>query len=337
MGGKPSSPQAPPPAVRRLLLDPASHDLSANTPTSTATAQRTFVGPDLALDWRGPVVGFYSVVADDGDLYDLNDHYSKPRSFCGVLVRSPVEAFINLAAFTVLLALTIAASLNLNTGAHSNNSNNSHNATVATPSESPPAQHIDWLTTVPKLVHLLFHSGVHVFPNFSPQDGLAHRKCVRIICGIVFGLARYVVMFVYAWRLGVPFFVAQLCVFAVMIRARFFGELVKTAVSYVAVTVAMCMQPGCSGMTWLVLLGTVLQLAGSGCFYLVGQCVGHYYKPWRREGDRRLLPYHVVADLGNALWMVATNYDPMGGAVAAALPFNVGLGARAVFPQCWWG
>ena len=55
------------------------------------------------LGWRGPVVGMYSVVVE-GELYDLQDHYSMPRVVPGTkcLVRSPVEAAINMVAFLVL-------------------------------------------------------------------------------------------------------------------------------------------------------------------------------------------------------------------------------------------
>ena len=143
-------------------------------------------------------------------------------------MRSPVESFINLAAFATLLALTIAA---------------------ATKHATP--QHIDWLTKFPKLVHLFFHSAIHIFPNISPEHGLAHRKCIRVMCGFVFGLARHVVMFVYAWRIGyVVCFGVQIFVFAIMLRARYVGELVKTATCYIyiAVSAIMRLQPGCSGM-----------------------------------------------------------------------------------------
>jgi hypothetical protein len=55
--------------------------------------------------------------------------------------------------------------------------------------------------------------------------------------------------------------------------------------------------------------GCVLQLTGSGAFYW--QCLrkGGVYKEWMREDERATLPYHCVADAGNALWMIATCYD----------------------------
>ena len=58
------------------------------------------------LGWRGPVVGMYSVVVE-GELYDLQDHYSMPRVVPGTkcLVRSPVEAAVNMIAFLVLAVL----------------------------------------------------------------------------------------------------------------------------------------------------------------------------------------------------------------------------------------
>ena len=54
------------------------------------------------LDFRGPVVGFYSIVVGE-ELYDLNDHYSKPWvKEDKVVVRSPVEAGINIIAFVII-------------------------------------------------------------------------------------------------------------------------------------------------------------------------------------------------------------------------------------------
>ena len=79
-------------------------------PTTSAQYTTRLLGPSaklvvgpVDLGWQGPVVGFFSLVADDGELYDLNDYYSMPRRVCGALVRSPVEAFTNLFFFVVLL------------------------------------------------------------------------------------------------------------------------------------------------------------------------------------------------------------------------------------------
>ena len=61
------------------------------------------------LDFRGPVVGFYSIVVGE-ELYDLNDHYSKPWvKEDKVVVRSPVEAGINIIAFVIISIMTIFA------------------------------------------------------------------------------------------------------------------------------------------------------------------------------------------------------------------------------------
>ena len=82
--------------------------------------------------------------------------------------------------------------------------------------------------------------------NWSKENGLHHRKCARILCGITFGLAQYMVVFVYAWRLDVPFFVAHGIVFVLAIRMRMTGEMVKTAVGFIGVAVGMCLRPNFS-------------------------------------------------------------------------------------------
>ena len=63
------------------------------------------------LGMLGPVVGHYSI-EENGTLYDLNDHYSQPRSLYGsksILVRSPVECLINLLSFFILLVMQVYA------------------------------------------------------------------------------------------------------------------------------------------------------------------------------------------------------------------------------------
>ncbi len=154
------------------------------------------------LDVRGPVVGLYSIEFE-GDLYDLNDHYSKPIQIGNFIVRSPIEAAINIFAFVILLGLTVAAVL-----------------------DDPDS--VDYWTTPFKLLHLLFHSIVHIVPNWSKEDGMDHKKCLRVICGITFGISRYVVILIYFWRIHWGFFVGMLTLFALTAKLRFLGELIKT-------------------------------------------------------------------------------------------------------------
>lgn len=118
--------------------------------------QKDVVGP-VSLGWRGPVVGHYSI-EEGGELYDLNDHYSKPRRIFGLLVRSPVEMAINLSAYLVLV---VAGSYTLATGVD----------TWLTLNGS-----VDIFSLVFKAIHLLFHAGVHFIPNYSSEDGLKHKK-----------------------------------------------------------------------------------------------------------------------------------------------------------------
>ena len=127
------------------------------------------------LGMLGPVVGHYSI-EENGTLYDLNDHYSQPRSLYGsksILVRSPVECLINLLSFFILLVMQVYAAQAPSV------------LDVGTP---------DWLLSSCKLLHLFFHALSHVLPNYSTKNGMNHFKCPRLLCGIIFGLSRYAVM-----------------------------------------------------------------------------------------------------------------------------------------------
>merc|ERR1711871_263812 len=258
------------------------------------------------LSKLGPVVSQYSI-EKDGKCYDLHDHYSKPRILWGIFVRSPVEALINLSAFVTLAVITGYAA------------------------GQAGSTSLDWWTLPAKLVHLLFHCFIHVIPNFSEERGLKHMLCPRILCGIIFGLARYWVLFVYAWRIGRAYFIVQCVVFAVLFRwSRFAGELVKTALSTLAVCCAMWIQhfggpfgtvkgSGHLMLCVLVAFGTFTQLYGSGAFYLACVREGGVFKEWKREHDRRSLPYHVASDFGNALFICATSFVPHGQSTAVEM------------------
>ena len=87
----------------------------------------------------------------------------------------------------------------------------------------------------------------------------------------------------------------------------------------------------CSGLCSVCSLGALLQLGASGSFYFVGQCKGHVYKPWTRDTDRKWIAYHVVSDIGNALWIIGSAYDPSS---PVPLAFNE-YGSQG-FPLCWW-
>ena len=259
-----------------------------------------------ALDFRGAVVGHYSVAVDN-ELYDLNDHYSKPL-FLGdkTIIRSPAEAAINSFALVCLIILSAYAYF-----------------------QNPES--LDYWTLPFKVIHFIFHTIVHIVPNWSSKDGMEHRKCLRIICGIVFGISRYIVLLIYLFRIGTWVFGCVLLVFLLTIKLKFLGELIKTCVAYVAISFAMC-QGNCSGMCNVVLLGAALQLAGSGAFYYVGQVHGHFYKPWLRDKERKWIPYHVTSDLGNALFLIGAAYDPK-----SATPLAFNQPGSHPFPTCWWG
>ena len=260
----------------------------------------------------GPVVGHYSV-AQHGTLYDLNDHYSKPRMFYGFLVRSPVECALNFAAFLTLLSMTAYAA-----------------QAVPLLGVGQP----DWLVTSFKLVHLLFHAAIHFFPNFSVEHGLEHLKKPRMVCGIVFGLSRYVVMLILAYRFRIWAFCVLAVSFVAFSKMRHVGELLKTSIAYGVLGYAMCAAgKTCSGNCWLTMGGGALQIVTGLAFYVVGRCGrgGWRFKEWRREDDRAWVPFHVMADLGNALWIIGANFDPSSTDIA----FDLGL-INTTFPHCVW-
>ena len=266
------------------------------------------------LGFRGAVVGVYSVVEND-TLYDLNDHYSMPRVMYGYLIRSPIECGINAMAFLILLGMTVFA----------------YQA-----QDVPELQHIgrvDWLVTAFKLMHLLFHAWIHVLPNFSVEKGMQHLKCPRVVCGIVFGLSRYMVFLILAYRYNVFVCIALASAFVVFSPLRLLGELIKTTVGVACIGYIMCSRSNCSGNCYLCLVGGAMQILATFSFYLVGQCRGHHYREWRRKENRAWVPFHVVSDLGNALWIIGANYWVLGG--GARVAYDVGV-VNATFPMCWW-
>ena len=126
-------------------------------------------------------------------------------------------------------------------------------------------------------------------------------------------------------------FLPLACAFVFLTPLRTCGELLKTAAGVVMVGFAMCSRGDCSGNCYVCGVGALLNLGAGTLFYLVGQCKGHKYKEWMRETDRRLIPFHAVADLGNAVWLIAANYELGGG---NDLAFDMGTPHN--FPRCWW-
>lgn len=270
-------------------------------------------GPWEDMGFCGPHVGHYSKIYD-GTCYDLNNHYSMPRTIFGVFVRSPVEATINALAFGVLLTMVIYSAVV--DGAHS----------------------VDWWTAVFKLIHFFFHVGIHIFANFSDEDKLDANKKPRMICGIIFGISRYVVLFIYAWRMGGPYhawFWGQLVLFAALEKARFFGELIKTTYCALAISYAMLSADTCSWAAYVVVLGLLIQLAGSGTFFVTGLANGWYAKWWLREDDRVPVPYHVLSDIGNTLILICAAYTP--GHPAGSMDTLLWKSGSGPFPQCGMG
>lgn len=244
------------------------------------------------ISFWGPPVGNYSVPYE-GTCYDLNDHYSMPRTFFDgkFFVRTPVEAGINLAAAVLVLGLIIYDVVAGGWGG------------------------VDWPTAAFKFIHFVFHVGVHIFANFSDEEGFEANRTVRAINGAIFGIARYLVIFIYAWRMGGPYriwFILQLVVYVVLTVAKteILGEVIKTTVSAVAIIVAMLYEGECSIAAGGVILGLIIQLLGTGRYWTTGYRKGWYGKWWLRIDDRATVPYHVLSDIGNVLILVCAVYTP---------------------------
>ena len=257
----------------------------------------------------GPVVGHYSI-ENDSKLYDLNNHYSKPRLFWGFLIRSPIECAINYVAFLVLLAMQLY---------------------VVQAGPSLKVGHVDWLLTSFKLSHFFFHGCIHLLPNYSIEKGMHHLKCHRVICGIVFGVSRYMVFLIIAWRYeNIAVFVGLIVTFVIFTPMKFLGEQMKTLIATVVLGYVMCSNH-CNQNCLLTMVGGVLNVGAGWCFYFRGRCFGWEYKEWRRDNDRAWVPYHVVSDVGNAIWIIAANYNPESGGTTA---FDM-VGGNTTFSNCW--
>jgi len=230
--------------------------------------QDDVVGPvDLGI--VGTEVGHYSI-EHQGALYDLNDFFSRPLIINDDwLVRAPVEALIN------SIGLLFACMGNWN----------------------------DWFVQLMKLLHFLFHIMIHLFPEWSPEEGFDHQKSIRTASGIISGIARYLVLFVYAWRISMPVFVITIVIFTVTATLKTLGELIKTTWAYFIITAWMCANAIEGDLPWVTLAGVMFQMIGSAGFYFHGQIFGHYYKPTFRTDDRKLVPYHIVSDTGNVLFL----------------------------------
>ena len=79
------------------------------------------------------------------------------------------------------------------------------------------------------------------------------------------------------------------------------------------------------------MVGGVLNVGAGWCFYFRGRYFGWEYKEWRRDNDRAWVPYHVVSDVGNAIWIIAANYNPESGGTTA---FDM-VGGNTTFSNCW--
>lgn len=274
--------------------------VGTKTETTTVKGQTVQVAEEVGpwgpppkgetVPFWGPPVGHYSEVYA-GTCYDLNNHYSMPRTIGGVFVRSPVEAGINLLASVLMIGMIVHDLMT-----HGRES-------------------VDWWTAPLKLIHFVFHIGIHLWANWSEADGFDAHKTPRAICGATFGISRYIVLFVYAWRMGGPYhlwFIVQAVLFAGLElgKTEILGEVIKTTYCAIALVVAMLSEDKCSWAAYAVALGLVIQLAGTGTFWVTGNFGGWYAKWWLREDDRQLVPYHVLSDIGNVLILVCATYRP---------------------------
>jgi len=276
-----AEPQPVGPATETAIV----HGKSATVPREVGPWGPPPKGDEVSF-W-GPPVGHYSVEYG-WTCYDLNDHYSMPRTIGGFFIRTPVEAGINAIASVIMLGLLV---YDVTTFGY---------------------QSVDWWTAPFKLIHFIFHVGVHIPANWSDEDGWDANKTERAICGAIFGIARYIVLFVYAWRMGTVPFLAQVALFAGLQlgKTEILGEVIKTFYAAAAILIAMLSQDLCSWAAYGVAAGLVIQLAGTGTFWLTGYMNGWYAKWWLREDDRSMMPYHVLSDIGNVLILVCASYTP---------------------------
>ena len=136
-----------------------------------------------------------------------------------------------------------------------------------------------------------------------------------------------------AWRYDLSAFIGLSVTLLVLTPAKFLGEILKSMVAVILLGYIMCTSPRCSGNCWLGALGGTISVSAGWAFYLRGRCSGWHYKEWRRVSDRACIPYQVVSDVGNALWIIALNYNPSSSPVA----FDIGMLGNETFPACWWG
>ena len=208
------------------------------------------------------------------ECYDLNNAYSAPSTIFGFLVRSPGEAGVNVLAFLVLLFY------------------------ISTD---------DWVVVF-KLIHFAFHVLIHSTGRHNEGGRIMERPTTnRVIIGITFGLARYVVLLTYIYRFNPYVCMAQIVAFVGLTKLRIFGEVVKIMMSYAVITYA-CLQQEQEGMQPQVyaglVIGVMLQMIANFGFWLDGVLFGWRGKVWDRRDDRSLVSYHVIADIGNALFLI---------------------------------
>jgi len=223
-------------------------------------------------DWRGPMVGIGMYLVREGDVYDLHDYFSAPRSVCGVLIRSPVEAAVNALAFVAMLSLGDFGG--------------------------------DPVVTTLKLLHLLLHVFIHCV---SPVDdsGVIQFVVCRAVCGITFGLSRYAVLLSYLYRIDVRYLLVFGVLFLVSSKLRTLGEIMKTLSAMLVIFHYMAQRSELLLRARIVALSVALQTWGSVGHYIICQLRGGLYKPWKRSADRTWVAWHTIADSGNALFMIA--------------------------------
>jgi len=200
---------------------------------------------------------------------------------------------------------------------------------------------VDWIVAVPKLVHFFFHTGLHVFPEFSDTEKLNTYSKVRAVCGMLMGTAQKMAWLIYTWRMGGPchlWFVISLLAFPLdqfVGKHKVLYQLLEAAYDYSAVCYAMFSADACSWASYVASVGLILRVA-EGMYIITGQCVSPparwHGKWWLREDDRATVAYHVVSDIGNSLMMVCSTYKHS--AALGSIDPILWLNGMGPFPQC---
>ena len=149
-----------------------------------------------------------------------------------------------------------------------------------------------------------------VHPEYDElKEEFKERATFQLICGVAFGLARYIVLLTYIYRFNASLGLVMIAAFAGLTTLRVFGENIKHFTSYAIITYAYIQQQQDEIQTpvyYALIIGFLFQMIGSVGHWLDGFVFGWTGKVWdrHRRDDRKMIPYHLFGDTGNALFLI---------------------------------